>query len=262
MKHNIMIVAVMLSVIVVLLSGCIESDSSPEPEVRYVYVKETPTPVQTPVPTPQLTPKPFHNIPYDKLDDPMYVNYNDDVDDHIEEVCSEFAEYMPVYMRSEVDCSDMAVYLWNKLQEAGVKTLLVAGTTDGEYTPFDECDHVWLQCRTPTGIITIEPTMPATIYRNTYITFRTEEEVEEILTESLDVAYKEARSRTPMLTDEEFDDHWEETMDDDYMRELQTEMEESYRYQSNVKPDDFSDYSYGFHYAKPSDLRADVGDRW
>lgn len=257
-KTTATVIAVMLSITVIVLSGCIESGSSPEPETRYVYLEATPTPVQTPIPTSQ----PRHCIPFDERDDPMYVNYNDDIQDDINEVCSEFAEYMPIYIRGEVDCSDMAVYLWNKLQESGVKTLLVAGTTDGEFTPFDECDHVWLSCRTPTGSITIEPTMPAVIYSNKYITFRTEEEVEELLTDSLDRAYKESRIKSPGFTDEGFDDHWEECMDTEDMRELKRSLEENFRYQSNEKPDDFPDYSYGFHYAKPSDLRADVGDRW
>ena len=145
-----------------------------------------------------------------KLDDPVYVNYNDDVDKDIKDACWEFSQYMPAYMEDEVDCDDMAVYLWNKLQEKGVKTILVVGMLDGEYTPFNKCNHVWLRCMTPDGGITIEPTIPAVIYSNGYYTFSS--------------GY--------------YKSHFNEDPNMDYK------------------------YHYGFYYAKPSDMRADLGDRW
>ena len=240
---------------VVMLSGCIESDSSPGPEVRYTIVKETPTPVQ-----------PRHCIPYDERHDPVYVNYGDDVDDHIEEVCSEFVEYMPVYMRGEVDCSDMAVYLWNKLQERGVKTILVLGSTDGEYTPFGECDHVWLRCLTPDAGYTIEPTTPAIIYNNGITTFRTSEEVDELM-----VSYtQKSRSNFLKLYDEMYPgapsdlrelacEIWLECPESVEKHDMAIEHYKCRFIEDSSKTDK---YSYGFYYAKPSDLRADVGDRW
>jgi hypothetical protein len=88
-------------------------------------------------------------------------------------------------MQGETDCSDMAVYLWNMLQKKGVKTLLVIGTPDGEHTPFADCDHVWLACNTPDGLIGIEPTVPMVIYSNYVYTFRTSEEVDECIENDL-----------------------------------------------------------------------------
>jgi len=221
---------------VVMLSGCIESGSYSEPR---------------------------HYIPYDDWHDPVYVNYGDDVNEDIKEVCWEFLQYMPTYMRGEVDCSDMAVYLWNKLQEKGVKTVLVVGSIDGEYTPFNECDHIWLQCRTPTGCITIEPTTPAIIYSNGYATFRTESEVDELM----------------VTNSERFQNDFFEVYDEMYpgapsnIRELAMEIwiqspevmerhREYHKYRFIEDSSKFDKYSYGFRYAKPSDLRADVGDRW
>ena len=228
------IIVISLLIAAVWLSGCIETESHSAPEVKYVYVHDTPTsqPPQivyvkeTPKPTPKpiSTPKPrptskslsistsntgpLHAIISGGLDDPMYVNYNDDVDKDIKEVCLEFSQYMPTYMEGETDCDDMAVYLWNKLQEKGVKTLLVVGRVGDKNPPFNECDHAWLVCQSPSGSIAIEPTIPAMIYNNGYLIFRNS---------------KSSFTEDPTMYDK---------------------------------------YRYGVYYAKPSDMRADLGDRW
>lgn len=243
MKQGRFVVVIYMLVIAVVLTGCIESDTHAEPEVRYIYVKETPTPTPTPTPEPNL----FHYIPHDELDDPVYENYDDNVNEHIKEVCSEFAEYMPAYMGGEVDCNDMAVYLWNKLQERGIKTVLVLGSTDGEYTSFGECNHVWLRCLTPNAGYTIEATTPAIIYSNGYRTFRTSDEIEVLVAEDM----RERKASLPS--------GFEYAMDEETYEKRVRESYKSRFIEDTTKTDK---YSYGFYYAKPSDLRADLGDRW
>ena len=263
MRMKIIIVISML-IAAVWLSGCIETESHSAPEVKYVYVHDTPTsqPPQivyvkeTPKPTPKpiSTPKsistsntgPLHAI-QGEIDDPVYMNYNDDVEGDINDVCYEFLQYMPTYMEGETDCDDMAVYLWNKLQEKGVKTLLVVGSDDGKNTPFNECDHAWLQCRTPTGGITIEPTIPAVIFSNGYRTFSTPAEIDAFVANYL----RENLSCSPREVVDAMND-------EEKMKEVHETLKSTF-----IEDPTMSDkYRYGFVYTKPSDMRADIGDRW
>ena len=268
-KDLILTVVLAISLLIVAVglmpNSTTTTKSHPAPEVRYVYVEATPTPQpprvvyvkETPTPTPEPTPKsiptptpttePLHAIISGGLDDPVYMNYNDDVEGDIEEVCLEYAQYMPAYMEGETDCDDMAVYLWNKLQEKGVKTLLVVGRADGKKTPFGECDHAWLYCPTFTGGVTIEPTMPAMIYSNGYRIFSTPAEIDALVTNYL----RENLSYSPALI--------AEVMNDD---EIMKEVYEALKSTFIEDPTMSEEYRYGFFYAKPSDVGVDIGDRW
>jgi len=155
-------------------------------------------------------------------------------------------------MQGETDCNDMAVYLWNLLQKSGVKTLLVIGTPDGEYTPFADCDHAWLACNTPDGYIHIEPTAPMVIYGNYVYTFRTSEEIDEDMAEVTKVLEESGRDSVYKL------------MSPEGQEAALTTIRSDLRYIRRERPSDYSDFDYrqGYYYAKPSDLRKDIGERW
>ena len=246
------IIVISLLIGAVWLSGCVETDSHPEPVVKYVYVKETPIPKPKPTPIPTSTSTstsstgPLHAIVNGEQDDPVYMNYNSNVEEDIKEVCSEFSQYMPTYMEDEVDCDDMAVFLWNKLQEKGVKTFIVVGRVDGEETPFSMCDHAWLVCQTPGGSMVIEPTLPAVIYSNGYLVFSSPAKIEEILNEGVQEGNISREEYEYIMNNED----------------VKKEIFERYKSTFVEDPTIFDRYRYGFYYAKPSDMRADIGDRW
>ncbi|MHC1623036.1 MAG: hypothetical protein ACXQTR_00400 [Candidatus Methanospirareceae archaeon] len=216
-------------------------------------------------PIPTTTPvRPEYNLQKSERDTPIYINYNvDAAEESITDVCSEYKDSL-VYMQGETDCNDMAVYLWNMLQKRGVKTLLVLGTTDGEYTPFADCNHVWLACDTPDGYIHIEPTVPMAIYSNCVHTFRTQDEIDAYMESWEEESYRKSRDDYPYLSDEEFDTIWRSVISSEEDQELRRKLISGLRYIRSERPGDYSDFDYrqGYYYAKPSDLRKDLGERW
>ena len=153
------------------------------------------------------------------------------------------------------------------LQKKGVKTLVVIGTPDGEHTPFADCDHVWLACNTPDGLICIEPTVPMVIYSNYVYTFRTSEEVDESIEN--DVFLQST------IKQWERDKEWWRELSKEYNIDYKSDEYELFQEElatirsnrriiSSKRPGDYSDFDYrqGYYYAKPSDLRKDVGNRW
>lgn len=216
-------------------------------------------------PIPTTTPvRPEYNLRGSELDSPTYINYNADAtEEAIIDVCSEYKDSL-VYMRGETDCNDMAVYLWNMLQKRGVKTLLVIGTPDGEYTPFDECDHAWLACDTPDGYIHIEPTVPMVIYGNCVYTFRTQDEIDAYMESWEEESYRKNRDDYPYLSDGEFDTIWRSVTNSEEDQERRNELISGLRNIQSERPSDYSDFDYrqGYYYAKPSDMRKDIGARW
>lgn len=220
-------------------------------------------------PIPTTTPvHPECDLRGSELDSPIYINYNADVtEEAIADVCSEYKDSL-VYMQGETDCNDMAVYLWNMLQKRGVKTLLVIGTPDGEYTPFADCDHAWLVCKTPDGAICIEPTVPMVICSSCVYTFRTSEEVDEYMVKALEESKQDSirdiREECPYLTEEEIETAHEKVLSSEEGRAMLAALRSSARYIIRERPGDHSDFDYrqGYYYAKPSDLRKDIGERW
>jgi len=220
-------------------------------------------------PIPTTTPvRPEYNLQKSERDTPIYINYNvDAAEEAIIDVCSEYKDSL-VYMQGETDCNDMAVYLWNMLQKRGVKTLLVIGTPDGEYTPFADCDHAWLACNTPDGNIHIEPTVPMVIYSNCVYTFRTSEEVDEymvnILEESKQDLIRDIREEYSYLTEEEIETAHEKVLSSEEGQAMLAALRSGAWYINHERPGDYSDFDYrqGYYYAKPSDMRKDIGERW
>jgi hypothetical protein len=220
-------------------------------------------------PIPTTTPvRPEYNLQKSERDTPIYINYNVDVTvEAIREVCSEYKDSL-VYMQGETDCNDMAVYLWNMLQKKGVKTLLVIGTSDGEHTPFADCDHAWLACDTPDGYIYIEPTVPMVICSNCVYTFRTSEEVDEYMIKTLEESkqdlIRDIREEYPHLTEEEIETTYEILLSSEKGQARLVALRSSARYIIRERPGDYSDFDYrqGYYYAKPSDMRKDIGERW
>jgi hypothetical protein len=206
----------------------------------------------------------MHNLQGDEHDSPIYTNYNvDAMKESIIDACSEYKGSL-TYMRGETDCNDMAVYLWNQLQQRGVKTLMVIGTPDGEYTPFANCDHAWLACNTPDGFMFIDPTVPMIIYNNTVYTFRTPGEVDTYMQELDESLYRSRRDDYSYMSDEEFDTFWRLVSSDENVQEANALARSHARYDPHDRPGDYSDFDYrqGYYYAKPSDMRKDLGDRW
>ena len=216
-------------------------------------------------PIPTTTPiRPEYNLQKSERDSPIYINYNADVtEEAIMDVCSEYKDSL-VYIQSETDCNDMAIYLWNMLQKRGVKTLLVIGTPDGEHTPFADCDHAWLSCKTPDGSINVEPTVPTVIYSNCVYTFRTQDEIDAYMESWEEESYRENRDDYPYLSDEKFDEIWRSVTTSEEGQELRSKLRAGARHIRRERPDDYSDFDYrqGYYYAKPSDMRKDIGDRW
>ena len=217
-------------------------------------------------PIPTTTPvRPEYNLRGSELDSPTYINYNVDVTyvEAIMDVCSEYKDSL-VYIQGETDCNDMAVYLWNMLQKSGVKTLLVIGTPDGEYTPFADCDHAWLVCKAPDATICIEPTVPMVICSSCVYTFRTQDEIDAYMERFDEESYREIRDDYPYLSDEEFDEIWRSSISSEEYREMRSKFRSGLRYIQSERPGDYSDFDYrqGYYYAKPSDLRKDIGERW
>jgi hypothetical protein len=207
--------------------------------------------------TPTTPIHPEHNLQKSERDGPMCVNYNEDAtEEAIMNVCSEYKDSL-VYIKGETDCNDMAIYLWNMLQKEGVKTLLVIGTPDGEHTPFAACDHAWLACNTPDGYIYIEPTVPMVIYSNCVYTFRTSDEIDKYLENTAKRIMDERMRQDPSLTLEDYETYIKMLKNDEEMRSKS-------RYDKQHRPGDYSDFDYrqGYYYAKPSDLRKDIGERW
>ena len=212
--------------------------------------------------------RPEYNLQKSERDTPTYINYNvDAAEEAIMDVCSEYKDSL-VYMRGETDCNDMAIYLWNMLQKEGVKTLLVIGTPDGGHTPFAACDHAWLSCNTPDGYIYIEPTVPMVIYSNYVYTFRTSEEVDEYMIKTLEESKQDLiryiREEYPHLTEEEIETTYEILSSSEKGQARLVALRSSARYIIRERPGDYSDFDYrqGYYYAKPSDLRKDIGERW
>jgi hypothetical protein len=214
-------------------------------------------------PIPTTTPvRPEYNLQISERDTPIYINYNvDAAEEAITDVCSEYKDSL-VYMQGETDCNDMAVYLWNMLQKRGVKTLLVIGTPDGEYTPFADCDHAWLACNTPDGNIHIEPTVPMVIYSNCVHT--TQDEIDAYMESWEEESYREIRDDYPYLSDEEFDTIWRSVTNSEECQERRIKVRSGLQYIRSERPGDYSDFDYrqGYYYAKPSDMRKDIGERW
>jgi len=216
-------------------------------------------------PIPTTTPvRPEYNLQKSERDSPIYINYNADVtEEAIMDVCSEYKDSL-VYIQGETDCNDMAIYLWNMLQKEGVKTLLVTGTPDGEHTPFAACDHAWLACNTPDGYINIEPTVPMVIHRNCVYTFRTQDEIDAYMESWEEELYRGVRDNYPYLSDEKFDRIWRSGIDSEERREMLANARSGARYIQSERPGDYSDFDYrqGYFYAKPSDMRKDIGELW
>jgi len=216
-------------------------------------------------PIPTTTPvHPEHDLQKSERDSPIYINYDADAaEEAVMDVCSEYKDSL-VYIQGETDCNDMAIYLWNMLQKRGVKTLLVIGTPDGEHTPFADCDHAWLACDTPDGYIHIEPTVPMVIYSNYVYTFRTQDEIDAYMESWEEESYRENRDDHPYLSDEEFDTIWRSVTTSEEGQELRSKLRSGLWDIQSERPGDYSDFDYrqGYYYAKPSDLRKDIGDRW
>jgi hypothetical protein len=216
-------------------------------------------------PIPTTTPvRPEYNLQKSERDSPIYINYNADVTaEAIMDVCSEYKDSL-VYIQGETDCNDMAIYLWNMLQKRGVKTLLVIGTPDGEYTPFADCDHAWLVCKTPDGAIYIEPTVPMVIDSSCVCTFRTQDEIDAYMERCDEESYREIRDDYPYLSSEEFDKIWRSIISSEEYQEMRSKFRLGARYIQSERPGDYSDFDYrqGYCYAKPSDMRKDLGERW
>ena len=208
--------------------------------------------------------RPEYNLQKSERDTPTYINYNvDAAEEAIMDVCSEYKDSL-VYMRGETDCNDMAIYLWNMLQKEGVKTLLVAGTPDGEHTPFADCDHAWLACDTPDGYIYIEPTIPMVIYSNYGYTFRTQDEIDAYIESLEEESYRKSRDDYPYFSDEEFDTIWRLATNSEEDEEWRSKIRSDAWHIKHERPGDYSDFDYrqGYYYAKPSDMRKDIGERW
>jgi len=233
-------------------------------------------------PIPTTTPvRPEHDLQKSERDSPIYINYDADAaEEAVMDVCSEYKDSL-VYIQGETDCNDMAIYLWNMLQKKGVKTLLVIGTPDGGHTPFADCDHAWLACDTPDGYIHIEPTVPMVIYGNCVYTFRTSEEIDEMMEELeewnksekdsiRERVREELRREHPHLTftEEEIEMACEKALEkvlsSEEDREMLANVRSGARYIKRERPGDYSDFDYrqGYYYAKPSDMRKDIGERW
>lgn len=194
---------------------------------------------------------PTHSIPRDEWNDPIYVNYGDNLHERVCEVCSEYANNKPMRVSGEVDDVDMATYLWSMLQENNIKAVLVLGEPSDQVgsfgTPLDQCDHVWLICKKPNGSITVTTT-PSIIYSDGYYGVRTTAEINKCVTECL-----------------ENDFMYSNTVDNFAEAMLQADLREKCRKrcicERHVKSGTAKNFAYRFLYAKPSDLRADVGDR-
>jgi len=216
-------------------------------------------------PIPTTTPvRPEHDLQKSERDSPIYINYDADAaEEAVMDVCSEYKDSL-VYIEGETDCNDMAIYLWNMLQKRGVKTLLVLGTLDGGPTPFADCNHAWLACDTPDGYMYIEPTVPMVIYGNCVYTFRTQDEIDTYMESWEEESYRENRDDYPYLSDEEFDTIWKSVTNSEEDQERRSKLRSSARYIRCERPGDYSDFDYrqGYYYAKPSDLRKDIGERW
>jgi len=249
-------------IVVVSAIGCVTVPETTTPSTTQ-YPSSSDHSTTQPIPT--TTPiHPEYNLQKSERDTPIYINYNVDVaEEAIMDVCSEYKDSL-VYIQGETDCNDMAIYLWNMLQKRGVKTLLVIGTPDGKYTPFADCDHAWLSCDTPDGYIYIEPTVPMVIYGNRVHTFRTQDEIDAYMENWEEESYRENRDDRPHLSDEEFDTIWRSVTSSEEDQERRRKLRSGLRYIRSERPGDYSDFDYrqGYYYAKPSDLRKDIGDRW
>jgi hypothetical protein len=248
--------------IVVSAIGCVTVPETTTPSTTQ-YPSSSDRSATQPIPT--TTPvRPEYNLQKSERDTPIYINYNvDAAEEAIMDVCSEYKDSL-VYMRGETDCNDMAVYLWNMLQKRGVKTLLVIGTPDGKYTPFADCDHAWLACDTPDGYIYIEPTVPMVIYSNYVYTFRTQDEIDAYIESLEEESYRKSRDDYPYFSDEEFDTIWRLATNSEEDEEWRSKIRSDAWRIGHERPGDHSDFDYGqgYYYAKPSDMRKDIGERW
>lgn len=48
------------------------------------------------------------------------------------------------YIPGKKDCNDMAVDLWQELNDKGIKSIIVVGNIGKSYETFVECNHAWL----------------------------------------------------------------------------------------------------------------------
>ena len=106
--------------------------------------------------------------------------------------------------------------------------------------------------------------MPTVIYSNCVYTFRTQDEIDAYMESWEEESYRENRDDYPYLSDEKFDEIWRSVTTSEEGQELRSKLRAGARHIRRERPDDYSDFDYrqGYYYAKPSDMRKDIGERW